>query len=260
MEKRLTPEEHEAFFHEIVRKMPMVHAPAKLEELAGLALAMTLRREGSRDLRDELAHQIKTIIAAIKPGSTPEATAAATREAAEACIKVLEVAKAKRQPRPPVPPAHPAPHHSAAKHDAHPAHHIPKTEISDNKLAKIVIGVTCVLVLAGGAVWWSGAKDTPSSDGTEIARFVEQITKAAQGEAPATHMFGGALKISSMGGIPVVTAHGVPPSVCAASGMRLVKKGLLSVNGVTPNRVSSAIITELCNKEDGDATIMWAPK
>ncbi|MBI3444158.1 MAG: hypothetical protein HY055_02030, partial [Magnetospirillum sp.] len=46
----------------------------------------------------------------------------------------------------------------------------------------------------------------------------------------------------------------------SSSGMKLVKKGLLSVNGVTPTRVSSAIITELCNKESGNATLMWAPK
>ena len=66
------------------------------------------------------------------------------------------------------------------------------------------------------------------------------------------------MEVSAMNGVPVVTARGVPRRVCAASGMRLVRKGLLSVNGETPTRISSAIITELCNKGDGDATIRWA--
>jgi hypothetical protein len=172
---------------------------------------------------------------------------------------VLEIAREKRQPRPPgTAPRHPP--HPGGAHAPHAAPRRVESEMSNSKATRIIAAVAGVLVLAGGIAWWAARPDGTSSDGSEIASFVEQMVKAAQGEAPATHMFGGTLKVGSMGGVPVVTAQGVPPRICAASGMRLVKKGLLSVNGVTPTRVSSAIITELCNKEDGDATIMWAPK
>ncbi|WP_239988480.1 hypothetical protein [Paramagnetospirillum kuznetsovii] len=234
----------------------MVHHADKLEELALLGLSMTLRREASKDLREELARQIKAIIAKVEPGHTPEETAAAMATAAKDCILVLRVAKEQRKPRPPGNAPHP---HHAAHHPHHAAHPPKDAEMSNAKVVKIVVGVVVLLLAAGGLAWWSG-KETPNSDGSETTKFVEQIIQATQGEPPATHMFGGTLKVTSMGGVPVVIAEKVPPRICAASGMKLVKKGLLSVNGVTPTRVSSAIITELCNKDDGDATIMWAPK
>lgn len=258
MQKRLTAEEQDIFFQEIIRKMPGITEPGKLEELSLLALSMMLRRPADNVLLDELIHQVKDVMAEVKPGHTPEAVRNEMRFAARGCIKVLQAAKERRLPR-----------HKQSESDNwaqsdgkttfHATHHQTEDEVSDNKVARWVAIAAAVLVLGGGVAWWSSG-DAPASDGSETSKFVDQIVAAAQGDAPANHMFGGPLKVISMGGVAVVTASGVPPRICAASGMKLVKKGLLSVNGVTPTRVSSAIITELCNKEDGDATIMWAPK
>jgi hypothetical protein len=236
VEKRLTPEEADAYFQEIVRKIPFVREPAKLEELSLLALAMMLRRASSRDLRDELSHQIRTITASVTPGHSSDATGEAMRMAARGCMRVLQVAKERRRPRDPHP--HPAPK---------PA----------NRILQACLALAALMVVAGAFLGW---KDEPEDDydPKDTTRFVEQIIQSAQGDAPATHMFGGTLEVSSMNGVPVVIAKEVPRRVCAASGMRLVKKGLLSVNGDTPSRISSAIITELCNRGEGDATMMWA--
>lgn len=255
MDKQLTPEEKEAFFQDIIRKLPSVGDPAKLEELSLLALAMMLRRTSSRDLRDELSHQIKEIIASVTPGHSTEATRDAMRLAAKACIGVLRKAKERRLPRemPPAPPLATASGASRIHGHAEAA-----KPFGGKRIIPMAVGGAVLLVVIGLALGWSN-REVDGYDPNETTKFVEQIIQAAQGDAPATTIFGGPLEVSSMNGIPVVTARGVPSRVCAASGMRLVKKGLLSVNGETPNRISSAIITELCNKVDGDSTIMWAP-
>ena len=250
MDKQLSPEEKEAFFQDIIRKLPAVREPAKLEELSLLALAMMLRRTSSKDLRDELSHQIKEIVATVTPGHSPDAMRDAMRLAAKGCIGILRKAKERRQPRE-MPQAPPPVHHSAGHAEA-------AKPFGGKRVIPLAVGGAVLLVVLGLALGWSNRAED-GYDPNETTKFVEQMISAAQGDAPATTIFGGPLEVSAMNGIPVVTARGVPARICAASGMRLVKKGLLSINGETPNRISSAIITELCNKVDGDSTIMWAP-
>lgn len=255
MEKRLSPEEAEAYFQDIIRKLPSVSEPAKLEELSLLALAMMLRRSSSKELRDELSHQIREIVASVTPGHSPDATRNAMRFAVRGCIKVLRVAKERRQPRD----THLDPQLRSVGVAEH-GRHAPSGsagKVTGNPIIVGAIAVTVLMVLVGAYLGWSRKPDG-GYDQNETTMFVEQITRAAQGDPPVTHMFGGPLEVSAMNGVPVVTARGVPRRICAASGMRLVRKGLLSVNGETPTRISSAIITELCNKGDGDATIRWA--
>jgi hypothetical protein len=255
MEKRLSPEEAEVIFQEIIRKLPSVSNPAKLEELSLLALAMMLRRTSSKDLRDELSQQIREIVSSVTPGHSPDAVRNAMRLAVRGCIKVLQVAKERRQPR--------DTHLDTEKRLASAAeqgHQTPSgtaAKFTDKPIIVGAIAVAALIVLVGAYLGWSRKTDDGYNP-NETTKFVEQIIQAAHGEAPATHIFGGPMEVSAMNGVPVVTARGVPRRVCAASGMRLVKKGLLSINGDTPTRISSAIITELCNKDEGDATIIWA--
>jgi hypothetical protein len=256
MEKRLSPEETDAVFQEIIRKLPSVSAPAKLEELSLLALAMMLRRTSSKDLRDELSHQIREIVSSVTPGHSPDAMRSAMRFAARGCIKVLQVAKERRQPRDTHLDTEKRLARVAGDHGIQTPHGM-AGKFTDKPIVVGAIAVATLIILVGSYLGWSSMTDT-GYDPNETTKFVEQIIQAAHGEAPATHMFGGPLEVSAMNGVPVVTARGVPSRICAASGMRLVKKGLLSINGDTPTRISSAIITELCNKDEGDATIMWA--
>lgn len=229
METQLTPEEREAYLHEIVHKLASISDAHKLQELSLLAVAMLLRRAESADLKRQLGERIKRATAA---AHTPDQVHAAARH----CLEIIEEARTRRRPR-----------------------QQPPAKKSSPK-GWLAWGSLLVLLAAGGAVWWGISTQEDVPDIADSALFVEQLVAAAKGEAPPTHMFGGTLEHSSMNGMAVIVAREVPPRVCAATGMRLVKLGLVSINGVTPSRVSSAIVTELCNKEPGNATIMWAPK
>lgn len=231
MEKHLSPEEMDVCFREVLRKLPSVRNPARLEELSLLALAMILHRAGSHHRYEVYAAQIKSIVAASSSDHSPDAMRAITRR----CVAILRAAREGRQP-----------------HAAAPVRH------RRGWLRPVPVAIAAIAVLSGGYLVL-GARDGDDYDPDDTTRFVEQIVQAAAGSGASTHLFGGQIDVSSMNGIPVVTVRGVPPRACAASGMRLVKKGLLGVNGETPARISSAIITELCNKGEGAATMMWAP-
>jgi len=253
--KPATAEEQEALFQAILHKMATVDHPDRLVEVATLALALMLRRPGDHNLKAELTNRIHVIVSAIKQGQDPEAMRNQMHAAARACVQVLQTAKERRLPRPV--PDNWAQAKTPAKR-APRARQVEEPELK-SRAKQIWIGASLAVAAVVLYLMWSSFRETPGPDGSETSRFVEQIIQAAQGNAPPTHIFGGALRTGTMGGIPVVTAEGVPPGICSASGMRLVRKGLLSVNGVTPTRVSSAIITELCNRENGNAIMQWAP-
>jgi hypothetical protein len=244
MEKQPAPVESEFYFQEIVRALPAMHHPAKLEELSLLALTLLLRRAASRDLRDELSQQIKTIVAKASADPSPDAM----RQAAKSCIGVLREAKKRRLPRnaQSVPLSHPHPP-PASDGGARKA----------NWILWTILAVVVLAILIGALIEWKSRR-TDTLDPNDIVKFVEQITETAQGKALANPAYG-TVELSSMNGMPVVIARGVPPRLCAASGMRLVRKGVLGINGETPQRISSAIITELCYKNEGAATLMWSP-
>lgn len=254
VEKPATTEEQEALFQALILKMPGVKDPAKLEQLTLLALDLMLRRPYDKDLRDALRRRTRGVIAQVKPGHTPEVHANEMRFAARGCIEVLRAAKEQRLPRS-------ATDNWAQSKDGKFHAHLHESG-KESRAPLIAGGVLLAVTLAiGGYILWSRSQAPAENTGSETDRFVALMVESSHGNAPPSHMFGGAIRVTSMNGVPVVIAEGVPPRICSASGMKLVKKGLLSVNGTTPTRVSSAIITELCNKEGGgDATIMWAPK
>ncbi|MDO8605956.1 MAG: hypothetical protein Q7R40_05440 [Phaeospirillum sp.] len=261
MGKPVTSNEQEALFQAIIRKLPSVVEPSRLQEVSTLALALMLRRPGDRDLRAELTREIHDIIAEVKPGHPPEAIHNEMRFAVRGCIKVLQAAKERRLPRKAQAAANNWAQSDGARRTVKPVHHKSEDEDNSKKTTRSVVAVLlALLVLLGGYIWWSGARTDGGSDPSEAGRFARQVMDAAKGDAPETHMFGGSLRVVSMGGRPVVVAEKVPPRICAASGWTLVRGGVLSINGVTPQRVSSGKITELCNSEDGDASIMWSPK
>jgi hypothetical protein len=51
----------------------------------------------------------------------------------------------------------------------------------------------------------------------------------------------------------------ISPKVCVLASWDLYRTGVISVNGVTPPRVSAAVLVDLCNKGE-TATITWYPK
>lgn len=256
MLKSLSSEEQEALFQALVRKIPSVSSPSQLQEGVTLALALMLRRPSDRQMRDELTRQVTTILAQIHPDQSPERTRNEVRYAAHQCIKVLQAAKDRRLPRG-------ATASGWAQADSGPAFHA----AARRHIRRTNQGVAAVVALAiaagGGILLWHGAdRDLDPRQGYDATEspLTAQIRMAADGAIPVTHVFGGTITVDTSGGSPVVIAEGIPPKACVTAGWQLVRKGTIAINGVAPLRVSAARITELCNRGDGDATIVWRPK
>ncbi len=115
-----------------------------------------------------------------------------------------------------------------------------------------------LLIISGGATWLVGmagqAKPAISPD-----LLVKQIEQAAQRTAPDHNIYGGALRVDRNGQIASVTVTEIPPRACVLAGWDLSRKGLLSVNGVTPLRISAGKLAEICNDDD-TATLTWIPR
>ena len=86
--------------------------------------------------------------------------------------------------------------------------------------------------------------------------LVQQMELAAEGQAAARHLFGGALRVDRSGGQISVTAEEVPPKTCVSAAWELARKGVVMINGVAPQRVSSGKLADLCNDQDS-ATLTW---
>lgn len=269
-EAPLPPEQQEALFQDIIRKMSSANEPAKLEELALLALNLMLRRgDDPKGIRDKLSQQIKAITSAVKSGQQPDITRKAMVVAAKGCIQVLKAAKAERPPRPPEPVAEvEAPQPKSGDEDV-------------DHTGKILLGAVVAMALltvgAGLVVWrhmparppvppvaeqQSSETSPPAAEETEAGKFVDQLLRVAGGASPpAMHMFGGAVEVNSvLGGNHIVTARDVPAQICSEAGMILAGKGLLSINGQTLAIVTQDGLTELCRLKGETAFLTWAPR
>lgn len=155
-----------------------------------------------------------------------------------------------------------------ASHSATPGKHMaparqaaskrsPKTGGGSRKTLVIVALIAVIAAFASGAFLLRSK--APAKTATPEA-FIEQMDRAAEGAVFERNVFGGALITERKGGQTVITADSVPPNICVSVGWKLVRKGVLSINGTTPLRVSAAKLSELCNQEDGAATLTWSPK
>ncbi|ARJ65680.1 hypothetical protein WV31_08435 [Magnetospirillum sp. ME-1] len=120
--------------------------------------------------------------------------------------------------------------------------------------------VAVVAALGAGVLWFQpkfkngGAAATPEA-------FAEQMEAAARaGGGTIPHVFGGTIRTERNGSMLALVADNVPPSACVSVGWKLVRKGLLSINGTMPLRVSAAKLSDLCNQEEGGAVLTWIPK
>jgi len=118
-----------------------------------------------------------------------------------------------------------------------------------------------VAVAGAIAAWWAFSPASPPglpSGAADI--FFAQMQQAAAGEGIETSVFHGAIRTERKGGVTLVTAENVPPSLCVSVGWKLVRRGVLTINGITPMRVSAARLADLCNQSENTATLLWAPR
>ncbi len=120
------------------------------------------------------------------------------------------------------------------------------------------IGAGVVFVLVVGSLIL-GSGSSSSKTGESLA---EQMTDALKAQfAPSHHVFGGALRVGGTGDKKIVLAENVPQDACVNASWILAKRGIVSVNGLIPPTISSAVLVEYCSKgESGGATIKWTVK
>lgn len=86
--------------------------------------------------------------------------------------------------------------------------------------------------------------------------LVQQMELAADGQAAARHVFGGMLRVDHGGGQVSVTAEKLPPKTCVSAAWELARKGVVRINGITPQHISAGRLADLCNDQDS-ATLTW---
>jgi hypothetical protein len=246
-------QEQEALFQFILKKIPSMTEPKRLKELVKQEIVLLLRRPEDESLRGKLVAYVNEMFSNLlaEPPSTVQK--AHVRRAARDCIEVLQAAKEHRMPRDIIYP-HGGRSAGVSKKTGRPA---PVETKASAKLMGIAAAFATVLV--GSIVWQSSQTDRSSiflDAKTFTAQMIAATTNAEEVESP----FGGHVKQKTIDGKVKVVADKVPSRICAASGWQLVHQGILTVNGVTPKRVSSAIITDLCYSAKGEVSIMWEPK
>ena len=147
---------------------------------------------------------------------------------------------------------------SAHPHHAHPIR--PRRSTSSRRLARLIFWEwTVVLVLlAGLGITVLALSHTPDPQGAANA-LVAQMKAALARRPLGAALFGTYPVVSGAGRETMVTMTGVPPKVCVLASWDLYRLGTVTINGVTPQRVSPAKLVDLCY-EGEMATIGWSPR
>ena len=127
-----------------------------------------------------------------------------------------------------------------------------------NRTRRVIISVISVLLLAITATWvaYSTNRPKPELSDTKYVGLIKQIDAATKGEISRENIFGGRIAITE-GGIEV---DGVPRNACIQAAWRLVKKGILSINGTISQHITGATIAKQCQSQDNNViTLMPYP-
>lgn len=150
--------------------------------------------------------------------------------------------------------------HNAARKAAPVQPPPPKKAAAPAKPAKKGHGLLYGLLVAAAAASAIGyfmlrgagpAQPTPEA-------LVQQIEDTAISAAPSTNIYGGSIS-ADRGSPATVTVGGIPNKVCVSAAWRLARSGVVTINGATPERISAALLAEICNQADAN-TISWMSK
>ena len=160
-------------------------------------------------------------------------------------------------------------HSVASVHSAHPAHHphpqrhaaAPGRRRKSSGRMRRLIAWEWAIVL--GLLFGLGMVLIVLSRGPDPRReadaLVAQMKAVLAGRPLGDPLFDSYPVVSGAGRETMVTMVGVPAKVCVLASWDLYRQGTITVNGVTPQRVSAAKLVDLCN-EATPATIIWSPK
>jgi hypothetical protein len=151
-------------------------------------------------------------------------------------------------------PPHSHPHPPPHSHHHHPPHHPAPKPVRATRVWVMVVALVAVGIAIAALKGGGGHKSTAPQD-----VLIDQMHQAAAGTVVSPHAFGGVLRAEKSNGRVNVTAEGLPSSACVEAGWQLAREGTVIVNGVLPQRISAARLSELCNLAPKGATLIWAP-
>ena len=264
----LSREEQEALVDVIIHKIPTIKETDRLELLVQQALELLLHNPEDMELRQTLHKCASDLFAALEFVPPSEVRKAQERRTARDCVEVLQAAREHRLPRDlQVPVGQPVHRDVSTANDNH--HAVPKhrhhRHAKRHHNREIMVGVVVMVLVmgaVGGALVWRSLFESHNSIFSDAKTFVAQmIAVGAGGEEQTDVSGGGSIRHKVKDAHVLVVAEKVPSRLCAAAGWELVHKGTLTIDGVTPRRVSSAILTELCYEgENQKVTLVWEPK
>ena len=151
-------------------------------------------------------------------------------------------------------PAHPRPHQPA--HPAKPG----QRRKSSGRMRRLIVWEWAVVLglMSGLAITLIILSHGPDPRHQADA-LIGQMKAALAGRPLGDPLFDSYPVVSGAGRETMVTITGVPAKVCVLASWDLYRLGTITVNGVTPQRVSAAKLVDLCN-DATPATIIWSPK
>jgi len=155
------------------------------------------------------------------------------------------------------PEAQPHPAEHPAKHGVHKHH--PHVPVPKKGVAAWTWQWFLVATIVAGGVLLAVELPTRGLPHLTGAELSHQIELAAKGTPLPPRKDGITIHILTGSGVNIVTAEAVPAKLCVSAGWDLAKDGTLSVNGITPMRISAARLAELCNANP-PATLVWTPE
>lgn len=162
-----------------------------------------------------------------------------------------EISSATLSPRP-EPPKSPLAHKPAFLDD--------DDEEETKKPVLIGLGAAAALAaIAAGAYFLAFRPGVPEKKTPNLV-LIDQMKEAAQSKTPATHVFGGPLKITTLAGRTAIIAEGIPEDACSSAAWVFVNRGNVMINGFMPTKISPSIIAKLCGDNPQSATLTWLPK
>ncbi|MDR3439640.1 hypothetical protein [Telmatospirillum sp.] len=250
-----------ALFEALLARVRAATDKAHLLERSEAVLRLILDREDDRGLRADLDNQIARVVGAVPDNVTTGPGPIILAKAVAECLHILTTAEQRRVAHRPSPThRNPSSVETAAAYERH-AHAKPAPVVvksSPPRTIALVVALAAVLA-AGLAIGLHSRGENKGPAEPPLRPLVAQVEAAVHGAAPPGNIFGGGLQVTRENGRVFVTLTGIPAGECVLSGWDLVRKGILTINGTTPNRVSAAILNELCHDDD-TATLRWTPR
>jgi len=250
-----TPAHHrqDELFALLLHKIPTSTDRHQLEEATMAALQLILRRTGDKDLIDDLKCQIDMAVFGVgEEGSGPDGEHQLDK-AASRCAEILQRGREKRKQRDTLHASPPHPAEPQTKH--HPHHHDMNRNPPRGK--RRAAGLALIAALAAISTWFYLEVHNPSHTAAELVR---QMDDAARGNGPLVHVFGGPLTVTKDNNAISVVAGRIPADICVSASWLLIRKGIVAIDGATPQRVTPSQLSDLCHEQDAGATLTWSQR